>query len=87
MAQWIIIAILGLLIIFLAVFLTRKEKKETDHKQFFNMGVVFLIFGVGYGIINLILRGEAFEFNTMIMLGLIFTIAGLANKNKWKKEK
>ncbi|MBR9701892.1 hypothetical protein GOV13_03140 [Candidatus Pacearchaeota archaeon] len=86
MASWIMIAIIGLLIIFLAVFLTRKEKKETDYKQFFTMGVVFLIFGVGYEIINLILRGEAFEFNTLLLLGLIFTLAGLANKNKWGKE-
>ncbi len=87
MAPWIMIAIIALLIIFLAVFLTRKEKKETDHKQLFTMGVVFLFFGVGYGIINLILRGEAIEFNSMISLGLIFTFAGLANKNKWNKVK
>jgi FtsH-binding integral membrane protein len=85
---WIILAVLGLLLVFLVVgvYVTRKEKKETDYRNLFNMGVIWLIIG---GVLELVElnRGESLEFNTLLMLGVIFTIAGLSNKGKWNKER
>jgi uncharacterized membrane protein len=85
---WILISILGLLLVFLAVavFVTRKEKQETDYRMFFNMGVFWLLIG---GVLELVnaSRGESLDFNTLLMLGVIFTFAGLANKGKWNKQR
>jgi FtsH-binding integral membrane protein len=81
---WIILAVLGLLLVFLAVgaYVTRKEKRKTDYRNFFNMGVIWLVIGGVLELVN-VSRGEGFEFNTILMLGSIFTFAGLANKGKW----
>jgi uncharacterized membrane protein len=85
---WTLISILGLLLVFLAVavFVTRKEKQETDYRMFFNMGVFWLLIG---GVLELVnaSRGESLDFNTLLMLGVIFTFAGLANKGKWNKQR
>jgi uncharacterized membrane protein len=85
---WIILAVLGLLLVFLVVgvYVTRKEKQETDYRNFFNMGVIWLLIG---GVLELVElnRGENLEFNALLMLGSIFTISGLANKDRWNKQR
>jgi glucose uptake protein GlcU len=86
---WIILTVLGLLLVFLAVgvylTVTRKEKQETDYRNFFKMGVIWLVIGGVLEIVN-VSRGEGFDFNALLILGLIFTMAGLANRGKWNKE-
>ncbi len=78
---WILIATIGLLIILLAVIVTRKGIKEPDFRNFFVIGVIFLSFGL----IIPIVTGEPLELSALISLGLVFTIAGLVNHKKWKK--
>jgi FtsH-binding integral membrane protein len=86
---WIMLAVLGMLLVFLAiavyVTITRKDKRETDYRNFFNIGVIWLIIGGVFELVN-VSRGEGFEFNTLLILGSIFTFAGLANKGKWNKK-
>lgn len=80
---WIILGVLGLVLVFLAVYLTRKERKEPDYQNFFQIGVVWLMIGGALELLDLS-RGHGFEFNTLLMLGSIFIFVGLANKGKWK---
>lgn len=54
---------------------SRKRKYEPDYYTFFIIGLVWLPFGVVTG-------------NSMFwILGVVFFVIGLANKNKWKKKK
>ncbi len=82
---WIILAVLGLLLVFLALYITRKERKESDYQNFFHIGVIWIVIGGALELLELS-RGESFEFNTLIMLGSIFTFAGLLNKGKWNRQ-
>jgi hypothetical protein len=85
---WVLVAVLALLITFLFVYLvkrSKKEKRETDYRNLFNMGVIWLIIGAALEI-NDMNRGEGFDFNALLILGLIFTLAGVANKNKWSEK-
>jgi glucose uptake protein GlcU len=84
---WIILSVLGLLFVTLVVgvYVTRKEKRENDDSNFFNMGVIWLVIGGVYELIN-VTSGEGFEFNVLMMLGSVFTIAGLADKRRWNKQ-
>jgi hypothetical protein len=87
---WIILTVLGLLLVTLtvAVYLTitRKEKQRTDYRNFFNIGVIWLVIG---GVLELanVSKGEGFDFNALLMLGSIFAMAGLANKRKWNRQR
>jgi hypothetical protein len=87
---WIILAVLGLLLVTLAVAVyvtvTRKEQQETDYRNFFNMGVIWLVIGGVFELYD-ISRGGGFDFNILLMLGVIFTFTGLANKGKWNKQR
>ncbi|MCJ7615321.1 MAG: hypothetical protein MUO43_02155, partial [Desulfobacterales bacterium] len=79
---WIAIAVIGLMLLLLAVYITRKEKSEPDYRTFFIMGVIWLAIGLVVPLIS----GRPFEMSGLISLGLIFTLMGLANKSKWKKK-
>jgi len=86
---WILVSIVAMLLVTLAVAVyvtvTKKEKQETDYRNFFNIGVIWL--GIG-GVLELVnmSRGEGFDFNALLMLGSIFTFAGLVNKGKWREK-
>ena len=72
------IVILAILIIFAIVafiFTKDKKKKEPDFLVFFVLGLVWLIIG---------LISDSSE---LLILGLIFFISGLSNKDKWWKNK
>ena len=74
---WLLIGI-GLLIILLAVLflLSRKiNKRPPDYYNFFIFGIIWIPFGI--------LTNN----NVLLMLGLIFLIAGLVNKDKWEKNR
>ena len=74
---WLIIAI-GVLIILFAVIAwqaNRIKKRPVDYYTFFIIGIIWLPFGIATG-------------NTSLwMLGLIFTIIGLAHRSEWKKNR
>ena len=56
-----------------------KNKKPTDYYGLFKIGLVWVLFGIIMAV------------NTpnyiLLILGIIFMIAGLVNKNKWLKTK
>jgi uncharacterized membrane protein len=87
---WIMLVVLGMLLVFLAiavyVTITRKEKRETDYRNFFNMGVIWLVIGGVFELVN-VSRGKSLDFNVLLILGSIFTFAGLANKGKWNNKR
>ncbi|MCD4666489.1 hypothetical protein K8R47_01615 [archaeon] len=76
---WIIISIGALIILFAIVFLilVKKRKKPipTDYYNFFIIGLIWFPFGV-------IFDNIAFS-----VMGLVFMIIGLVNKDKWKKNR
>ena len=76
----IMIIIAGLTLVGLVVFAIRAykgrgESREPNYREFFVLGIIWLPVGLIMG-------------NTVFwMLGLVYLILGLANKDKWKDEK
>jgi len=70
---WIIVAVVGLAVVGLAVFRLRKKKvSRSSGKQFLGMGIIWVLFGLGYSL----WRGDnPFDIG-LFNLGLIFTVAG-----------
>ena len=70
---WIIVAVVGIAIAGLAVFrLKDKNVSRVSGKQFLGMGIIWVLFGLGYSL----WRGDnPFDIG-MFNLGLIFTVAG-----------
>jgi len=80
---WLAISVLVLLLVFLVVFKYRRtELREPDYRLYFRIGVIWLAFGLGYPFVT----GRPFELSWLTTMGLVFTIAGLANKSKWKEK-
>ncbi|UCD03624.1 MAG: hypothetical protein JSW73_03730 [Candidatus Woesearchaeota archaeon] len=81
---WIILMVLILIIIVtLAIAFLYKIKgikHEPDYYAFFTIGIIWLFFGI-----IMLIQNPSFSF--FFIIGLVFTIVGLANKNKWKKPK
>jgi chromate transport protein ChrA len=71
------IAILVALLVFLAifVFLRGKKKNKPDYYALFTMGSIWLLLGF---IINN---------QSLLLLGAVFTVTGLFNKDKWKENR
>ncbi len=75
---YILVALVALLVIFLAVvfWYWKKGKKHIpDYRAFFYMGIVWLAIGLPL---------ENYGFFAM---GIVFTVVGLVNKDKWGKHK
>ena len=74
---WILIsaAILLLVLAVVAVIVKRKTKRPPDYYSFFILGLIWLVIGI------------PFKNYVLFAMGLVFTIAGLVNKNKWKKNR
>ena len=72
-----LITIVGLVIVFLVRRRRPRFKKKTDDLALFNMGIIFLGAGIAMSVATRII-------NPLFMLGLIYFIMGLANKDKWK---
>ncbi len=89
---WIILSILvgvvviGLLVAFLVWNKKGKVKHETDYYGFFVMGAVWTAIGVPMTIFNVI-RGDYPTLGFFLWLGVVYLAIGLANKDKWKKDK
>lgn len=76
-APWLMIGI-GLLLIVLALLYVRMQKinkRPTDYYNLFIIGIIWLPIGI------------VMDYNAFLMLGLIFTLIGIANKDKWKKNR
>jgi uncharacterized membrane protein len=72
-----LITVIGLLIVFLIRKRRPKIKKKTDYRALFNMGTIFLGAGIAISIATKTI-------NPLFILGLVYFIMGLANKDKWK---
>lgn len=88
---WIIFAILGLIVVLgiAVVFVARKKKKhEPDYYAFYVMGIIWTLFGVVSLALNTILQLDFTFTNTpLLSMGVIFLALGIANKDKWKKNR
>ena len=76
----IAITIALLLALFAAVYFIRKKKRVCVEKE--SNYLVFFIIGISWFPI-----GIATNNHTFTLMGAIFMIFGLMNKDKWKKEK
>jgi len=70
---WIVVAVVALAIVGFAIYRLRKKKESsTSSKQFLGMGIIWVLFGLGYSL----WRGDnPFDIG-LFNLGLIFTVAG-----------
>jgi len=79
MIPWILISIAILIVLIgiaaVTIIKARKEPKEPDYRTWFIMGISWIPLGI------------ALDNPGFWAMGLIFMIIGLANKDKWKKEK
>ena len=77
----LVIVVLGIVVV-LVMWKIRKEGKtqEPDYRAFFVMGISFLTIGAAFMSTNPGLMG-------FTGLGIVYMAIGLANKDKWPKEK
>ncbi|MFC1988504.1 hypothetical protein ACFLVJ_01555 [Chloroflexota bacterium] len=82
---WIIAAVVGLAVIGFAVFRLREKKEHrTSSRQFLSIGIIWLLFGLGYSL----WRGDNPFDISLFNLGLIFTVAGTVQiiMERYKRE-
>ncbi len=70
---WVVLGILVLSLFLFVLYFSRGKKRPTDYYSLFIIGVMWLFFGI-------------ITWNIPILIiGLMFSAVGLANKDKWKK--
>ena len=74
-----LIAIVGLVIVFLIRRRRPSSNKEIDYRALFNMGLVFFTAGLAVSIATHIM-------NPLLILGLVYFFLGLAKKDRWKPQ-
>jgi len=81
MADWIIWAVLGLLVLLgvVAVAVRGGKKRGTDYYALFVMGVTWIPLGIVFLYVDSSLGGLFF------ILGLVYTAVGILHKDEWKK--
>ena len=72
-----LLTVVGLVIVFLIRRRRLRSKKETDYRALFNMGIIFFPAGLAISVATKIM-------NPLFILGLVYFIMGLANKDNWK---
>jgi hypothetical protein len=76
--MWLVFSVAGMVALLGLVFVWRLSKKgwkhETDYRAFFYMGLVWFPLGV------------VLDFPVFYILGLVYLIMGLANRDKWDKK-
>jgi len=91
MSEWIIIALVlagVLLILGIIIILVMQKKgkyvkkKEPDYRAFFCVGFVFMPAGIA-----LMIGNKNPGLLGITALGILYIVFGLANKDKWKKNK
>jgi len=73
----------------IAVLIVRKRKKEgklhTEYRTFFILGVTWLPFSIILMVVSFILQIPFYIGFPLFIIGLVYLIIGLKNRNKWKK--
>jgi membrane-bound ClpP family serine protease len=72
---WIIIGITALILLFLIIFIFRRNKRPADYYAFFLIGIIWIIIGI---------PTKNYFFS---LVGVAFAVIGLANRDKWKKNR
>lgn len=86
---WILVSVVaGILVVLAIAFIAWKRKdseylsRGTDYRAFFWMGLIWVIFG---GPVIWLL--EDFSMSGLFAMGVIFLAMGLANRDKWGKQR
>lgn len=71
---WAMLSVLLIIILICVIFFILKRRKKTplDYYALFVMGMIWLVFGI------------PFKNYVLSAMGLIFSVAGLINRGKWK---
>ncbi len=73
----------------LAALMVRKRKKEgkpqADYRTFFIIGVIWVPFSIVLMVVSFILQISFYMGFPLLVLGLVYLIIGLKNRDKWKK--
>lgn len=81
---WILFSIVVAVVILavLAIFVLKRKgwNREVDYRSYFNMGIIWLPFGIVFYLIFESLIGLFF-----FIMGLVYLGIGLKNKDKWGK--
>jgi hypothetical protein len=81
---WILVSIVVAVVILaiLAIFVFKRKgwNSEVDYRRYFNMGIIWLPFGIVFYLIFESLIGLVF-----FIIGLVYLAIGLKNKDKWGK--
>ena len=83
MVIWLVLGLIVLLALVAVVMNMKRGKEPTDYYTLFIIGIVWLPFGI----VMKFLDGNLFVGNLFILLGLIYSLMGLANRDKWKKNR
>ena len=75
----------------LAALMIRKQKKEgnpqINYRTFFILGVVWVPFSIVLMVVSLILQIPFYIGFPFFIIGLVYLILGLANRDKWQQNK
>jgi hypothetical protein len=89
---WIFVVTLAILIVvgILLVLVVWKRKKagkleEPNYRAFFVMGIIWFPAGIVFMFISFLLDIPFVIGMPLFVMGLIYVIVGLANRDKWKK--
>ena len=87
---WILSALIIVLALFAVIaIVTKKKIKPMTYKNYFYMGIFWIVMGLLLGVAYPILAGhppeEIVYMSGLTVLGLAFTIMGLANRDKWNE--
>ncbi len=73
----------------IAVLMVRKRKKEgkpqAEYRTFFILGVTWLPFSIVLMVVSLIFQIPFYIGFPFFIIGLVYLIIGLKNRDKWKK--
>jgi uncharacterized membrane protein len=82
-----VLVITGILLVFLLWKRGKDEKQmETDYRAFFIMGVTFLPVGIAMMVIYYLADLPFVIALPFVLLGLVYLVISLKNKDKWKKK-
>ncbi|UCH02633.1 MAG: hypothetical protein JSV20_02275 [Candidatus Bathyarchaeota archaeon] len=72
-----LITVLGIIVILLRRKQRDRSITETNYRSLFNVGIIYLAAGLAISIASKMM-------NPLLILGFIFFIIGIANKDQWK---
>jgi ABC-type transport system involved in multi-copper enzyme maturation permease subunit len=92
------VAVIALIILAIAiitgiigVLMVRKRKKEgklqADYRTFYILGVIWVPFSIVFMVVSFIFQIPFYTGFPLFAVGIIYLVIGLANRDKWRKNK